>query len=154
MAQDGHHDTASDDEGSLAPPTTVTFTLSPGENNNGGSRTGSPMGMDASKGKEEEVVLDAIHGGERGPAGSGKENAAKSKGKRPASCEAAGDGFRKTLAAGDGNIKAHIVTERERRRRMKDMFSGLHALMPHVSEKVWLSQHSDRSCEAHMCLAS
>ena len=45
-----------------------------------------------------------------------------------------------SLAADDGgDAKAHIITERERRKRMKDLFTNLHALMPHVPTKVRLS---------------
>ncbi|RLM78279.1 transcription factor bHLH95-like [Panicum miliaceum] len=145
MAQNGPHDhqaAAASDERSFTPPTTMTF-LGPAENRNGGSRIGSPVGMDASKGKD--VVLpNAVQGGEHGSAGGGEANADKSKGKHPAAgnaaTAAAGDGFPKgkgSLAADDGgDTKAHIITERERRKRMKDLFSNLHALMPHVPEKV------------------
>jgi len=152
MAQNGPHDhhqgaAAASNERSFTPPTTMTF-LGPAETHTGGSRIGSPVGMDASKGKD--VVLpNAIQGEEHGSAGGGEANADKSKGKHPAAGEAAataaaGDGFPKgkgSMAAADdgGDAKAHIVTERERRKRMKDLFTNLHALMPHVPEKVRLS---------------
>jgi hypothetical protein len=160
MAQNGPHDhqaAAASDERIFTPPTTMTF-LGPAENRNGGSRIGSPVGMDASKGKD--VVLpNAVQGGEHGSAGGGEANADKSKGKHPAvgdaATAAAGDGFPKgkgSLAADDGgDTKAHIITERERRKRMKDLFSNLHALMPHVPEKVRLSHDNTHpSCEARM----
>ncbi|TKW39636.1 hypothetical protein SEVIR_1G192500v4 [Setaria viridis] len=144
MAQDSplhHQDNASSDERSITPPATMTF-LGPAENDNGGSRIDSPVGMDASKGKD--VVLDAIQGGEHGSASGAKANTNRSKGKHSAAGKAstntAKDGFPKgkgSLAADeDGDVKAHIVTERERRRRMKDLFSNLHALMPHIPDKV------------------
>ena len=152
MAQNGPHDhhqgaAAASNERSFTPPTTMTF-LGPAENHNGGSRIGSTVGMDARKGKDG-VLPNAIQGEEHGSAGGGEANADKSKGKHPAAGEAAataaaGDGFPKgkgSMAAADdgGDAKAHIVTERERRKRMKDLFTNLHALMPHVPEKVRLS---------------
>ncbi|OEL29360.1 hypothetical protein BAE44_0009621 [Dichanthelium oligosanthes] len=143
MAQDGPHDqqdTDSSDERSFAPPMTLTF-LSSVEKDNGGSRIGSPAGMDASKGKD--VVPNGTQGGEHGLASGGKANVGRFKGKHStvggAAADTAGDGFpngKSSLAADDGDLKAHIVTERERRRRMKDLFSNLHALLPHVPEKV------------------
>ena len=152
MAQNGPHDhhqgaAAASNERSFTPPTTMTF-LGPAENHNGGSRIGSPVGMDARKGKDG-VLPNAIQGEEHGSAGGGEANADKSKGKHPAAREvtatdATGHGLPKgkgSMAAADdgGDAKAHIVTERERRKRMKDLFTNLHALMPHVPEKVRLS---------------
>ncbi|PUZ76019.1 hypothetical protein GQ55_1G257600 [Panicum hallii var. hallii] len=146
MTQDGphdHQDTASSDERSFVPPTTMTF-LGPAENDdNRGSRTGSPVGMDAGKGKD--AVPNAIQGGD-GSASGGKANSGTSEGKDlatvAAAADAAGDGStsnkgKSPLAADDnGELKVHIIMERERRRRMKDMFNTLHELMPHVSNKV------------------
>ncbi|OEL13031.1 hypothetical protein BAE44_0025950 [Dichanthelium oligosanthes] len=121
------------------PPTTITL-LGPAENENGESRIGSPVGMDASKGKD--VVLNDIQGGEHVSASGGKGNAHGSKGKHStvaiAAENAAGDGFTKvrSLAPDDGNLKVNTITERERRRRMRDMFSTLHTLMSHVPKKA------------------
>ncbi|CAL4887434.1 unnamed protein product [Urochloa decumbens] len=153
MAQDGphgdHRETTSSGEHSLAPPPpTMTF-LGPTENNKGGSRVGSPVGMDAtSKGKA--AVPNAIQqGGEHDSVTSDvKPSIAKSKGKRSsagkAATDAAGHGFPKAKGKGslpaaadeDGDVKAHILTERERRRKMKDLFGNLHALMPHIPGKI------------------
>ncbi|CAL5021546.1 unnamed protein product [Urochloa decumbens] len=153
MAQDGPRgdprETASSGEHSFAPPPTVTF-LGPTENNKGGSRIGSPVGTDAtSKGKE--AAPNAIQqGGEHGSVMSDvKPSIAKSKGKRSAAAgkvattDAAGHGFPKAKGKGsllaadeDGDVKAHILTERERRRKMKDLFGNLHALMPHIPDKI------------------
>jgi len=149
MAQNGPHDhhqgaAAASNERSFTPPTTMTF-LGPAENHNGGSRIGSPVGMDARKGKDG-VLPNAIQGEEHGSAGGGEANADKSKGKHPAAREAATDAAghglpgKGSLAADDGgDAKAHIITERERRKRMKDLFTNLHAFMPHVPTKVRLS---------------
>nr|XP_034593457.1 transcription factor bHLH95-like [Setaria viridis] len=142
MAQDGsqdHQDTASSDERSFVPPTTMTL-LDPTEDDNGGSRIGSPVGMDASKGKD--VVPNAIQGGEDS---GGKANTSRSEGKNSAAAiaaaDAAGDGLttkgKNSLAADDdGELKVQIIMERERRRRMKELFSTLRDLMPHVPKKV------------------
>lgn len=37
---------------------------------------------------------------------------------------------------GDSDHELHIWTERERRKKMRNMFSGLHALLPHLPPKV------------------
>jgi hypothetical protein len=160
MAQNSplhHQDNASSDERCFTPPATMTF-LGPAENNNGGSRIRSPVGMDARKGKG--IVLNAAEGGERGSASGAKANTNRSKGKHSAAGQAstntAKDGFPKgkgpLAAEEDGDVKAHIVTERERRRRMKDLFSNLHALMPHIPEKVRLSHGTIYPlCDDTMC---
>ncbi|RLN08897.1 transcription factor bHLH95-like [Panicum miliaceum] len=148
MAQDAphdHQDTASSDERSFVQPMTMTFLGPAAENDddNRGSRIGSPVGMDAGKGND--VVLNAIPGGD-GSASGGKANSGTSEGKDlltgVAAGDASGDGSasnkgKSPLAADDdGELKVHIIMERERRRRMKDMFNTLHELMPHVSDKV------------------
>jgi len=155
MAQDGPHDhqgTASSDERSFVPPTTLTFLQGPAaenvdDNNRGSSRICSPVGMNAGEGKD--AVPKAIQqGGDDGSASGGKADSGTSEGKHlatgAATADAAGDGStsnkgKTTLAAvDDGELKVHIIMERERRRRMKDMFKTLHELMPHVSNKVRL----------------
>ncbi|KAG2658959.1 hypothetical protein PVAP13_1KG324800 [Panicum virgatum] len=143
MVQDGphdHQDTGSD-ERSFVPPTTLTFLQGPAaenvdDNNRGSSRIGSP-GKDV-------VVPNAIQqGGDDGA----KADSSTSEGKKhlatgAAAADAAGDGStsnkgKSALAADDdGELKVHIIMERERRRRMKQMFNTLHELMPHVSNKV------------------
>ena len=137
MAQDGPHDhqgTASSDGRSFVPPTTLTC-LGPAKNENGddnrGSWIGSPVGMDGCEGKDA-VPNAAIQGGD-GSAGGGKADSGTSEGKHlttgAATADAAGDGStsnkgKSTLAAvDDGELKVHIIMERERRRRMKDMFN-------------------------------
>lgn len=150
MAQDSphdHHDLTSD-EHSFAPPTILTF-LGPAENHKGSSRVSSPAGMDACNIEKDNIVPNSIQGGEEGGSAHGSEaNTEISKGKDPATGEAADatntttDGFLKgkeSLAAdNDSDLKTHIITERERRKRMKDLFSNLQALMPHVPGKVRL----------------
>ncbi|CAN6278801.1 unnamed protein product [Urochloa humidicola] len=162
MALDGphcdHRQTTSSGERTAAftPPTTMTFLGPTGNNSNGGSRIGSPVGTDATSKGKEAVPNDAIQqGGEHGSVSDAKPSIGKSKGKHSAvgnkadaaaAAAAAGHGFPKgkgkgkdSLAAAadeDGDVKAHILTERERRRKMKDLFSNLHALMPHIPDKV------------------
>ncbi|CAO2046112.1 unnamed protein product [Urochloa humidicola] len=152
MAQDSphgdHRETTSSSEHSFAPPplTTMTF-LGPTDNNNnkGGSRIGSPVGTDATSKGKDKAVPNAIQGGEQGSVSDDvKPSIGKSKGKHSAAGKAvaAGHGFPKkgkgSLAAADedGDVKMHTLTERERRRKMKDLFSNLHALMPHVPDKI------------------
>ena len=149
MVQDGphdHQDTGSDERG-FVPPTTMTFLGTAAENvddnNRGSSRIGSPVGMNAGEGKDV-VVPNAIQqGGDDGA----KADSSTSEGKKhlatgAAAADAAGDGStsnkgKSALAADDdGELKVHIIMERERRRRMKQMFNTLHELMPHVSNKV------------------
>ncbi|CAN6244628.1 unnamed protein product [Urochloa humidicola] len=143
MAQDGphsdHRETASSGEHSFGPPplTTMTF-MGPTENNKGGSRIGSPVGMDATRKGKEKAIPNAIQGGEQGSVSDDvKPSIGKSKGKHSAASKAATKGKGSVPAAGeDGDVKAHILTERERRKKMKDLFSNLHALMPHVPDKI------------------
>ncbi|XP_062217709.1 transcription factor bHLH95-like [Phragmites australis] len=138
--------TASNEHGS-APPATFTYTQSPGENNNGGSWNGSSVVADACKGKD---VVPNAHGGELGAAGGSHTNAGLSKGKHSAAAVTAADVANDNLSKGrslaadagatvggsSGGDKAHIITERERRKRMKNMFSSLRAILPHVPEKT------------------
>ena len=152
--QDGphdHQDTGSDERG-FVPPTTMTFLGTAAENvddnNRGSSRIGSPVGMNAGEGKD--AVPKAIQqGGDDGSASGGKADSGTSEGKQhlatgaAAAAGAAGDdsasnkGKSAALSADDdGELKVHIIMERERRRRMKQMFNTLHELMPHVSNKV------------------
>nr|AKN09612.1 basic helix-loop-helix transcription factor [Salvia miltiorrhiza] len=42
---------------------------------------------------------------------------------------------KKRSAAARGESELHILTERERRKKMRDMFSNLHALLPHIPPK-------------------
>ena len=151
--QDGphdHQDTGSDERG-FVPPTTMTFLGTAAENvddnNRGSSRIGSPVGMNAGEGKD--AVPKAIQqGGDDGSASGGKADSGTSEGKQhlatgaAAAAGAAGDdsasnkGKSALAADDDGELKVHIIMERERRRRMKDKFNTLHELMPHVSNKV------------------
>ncbi|KAJ1279448.1 hypothetical protein BS78_04G157500 [Paspalum vaginatum] len=149
MAQDGphdHQDDAASDDHSFAPPTTVTYSLSPGgdQNDNGGvsgSSTGSPEGMDASS-KRKDVV---VHKEEGGSACGSHPESGGSKGKRSAEevADAADDASNNGLSKGkslaaagddddDGGLKGHIFTERLRRKRLRDMFGALNALVPDV----------------------
>ena len=41
--------------------------------------------------------------------------------------------------AGDSDHEMHIWTERERRKKMRDMFASLHALVPQLPPKVTLN---------------
>lgn len=41
-----------------------------------------------------------------------------------------------TEEAGDDDHELHIWTERERRKKMRNMFASLHALLPHIPPKV------------------
>ncbi|XP_057787385.1 transcription factor bHLH95-like [Salvia miltiorrhiza] len=43
---------------------------------------------------------------------------------------------KKRSAAARGESELHILTERERRKKMRDMFSNLHALLPHIPPKA------------------
>ncbi|KAJ1279449.1 hypothetical protein BS78_04G157600 [Paspalum vaginatum] len=150
MAQDAandHQGAASADGDSFAPWTTVTCTLTlrpSAENDNGGSSAGSPVAVvvDASKGKD--IVVPDVPKEERGSADRSCAKSDGSKGKLPAAAEVpatgddsggSDDSKGKGLAADGGEPKMHIIMERERRKRMKDMFSGLQALMPHMPEK-------------------
>nr|CAB3446838.1 unnamed protein product [Digitaria exilis] len=143
--RDHHKLTA--DEPDFAPPTILTF-LGPAENHQGRSSVSSPDMENASNIGKEDIVQNFSQGGEGDSAHGGEANSERSTGKNPAMGEAAAtntrDGFltgKGSLAAAaaadnDGDLKTHIVTERERRKRMKDLFSNLQALMPHVPEKV------------------
>lgn len=51
------------------------------------------------------------------------------KGNNPKSDKTSGDG-------GESEHEMHIWTERERRKKMRNMFSGLHALLPQLPAKV------------------
>ncbi|CAL4887435.1 unnamed protein product [Urochloa decumbens] len=143
MAQDGphgHHDASSSSERSFVPPRTVNF-LGPAENDNGGSKIGSPVSMDAaSKGKE--VIPNATNGAEQhgSPSRSEGKNLDLGLAAAAAADAATGDGSTKgksSMAANDdGELKVQIIMERERRRQMKDMFNTLKDLMPHVPKKV------------------
>ncbi|KAL6634529.1 hypothetical protein ACP70R_027200 [Stipagrostis hirtigluma subsp. patula] len=156
MAQDGRHghqDAAPSNRGSWKPPATVIYTLSSDKKSNDGeSGTGVPVGSDGSKGKD--VIANDVNGDERGSAHGSRTVAALSKGKRSAAdvaaADAGNDGAAKgkssaadgdaagarSGSSGDGDgDRAHIITERERRKRMKTMFSNLHALLPHVPER-------------------
>ncbi|KAF8693379.1 hypothetical protein HU200_038769 [Digitaria exilis] len=127
-----HHQLTADEPG-FAPPTILTF-LGPAENHQGRSSVSSPDMENASNIGKEDIVQNFSQGGEGDSAHGGEANSERSTGKNPATGECKG-----SLAAAadnDGDLKTHIITERERRRRMKDLFSNLQALMPHVPEKV------------------
>ncbi|CAN6244627.1 unnamed protein product [Urochloa humidicola] len=140
MAHDGphgHHDTSSSSERRSAPPKTMNL-LGAAVTDNGGSKIdGSPVSMDASKGKE--VIPNTINGEEHGsPSRSEGKNLAL--GLAANADTAPGDGSTKgkspMAADDDGKLKVQLIMDRERRRQMKDMFSALQDLMPHVPKKV------------------
>lgn len=43
----------------------------------------------------------------------------------------------KAVSGGESEHEMHILTERERRKKMRNMFSNLHALLPHLPPKVF-----------------
>ena len=47
-----------------------------------------------------------------------------------------GNGDGKDLKVGESDHDIHIWTERERRKKMRNMFSSLHELLPHIPSKV------------------
>ncbi|KAL6899194.1 hypothetical protein ACP4OV_005852 [Aristida adscensionis] len=156
MAQDGPHGqrgaAAANGDGSAQRGAVFYTLMSDGEDSNDGSGSEiPPVAADASRG--DGVVLAppaaavVVNGGEGGSArASPAVPATMSKGKRPAPDAAAdgegksrgkgwaSDGDAAAIAAGDAE-RAHIITERERRKKMKTMFGNLQALLPHVPER-------------------
>ena len=150
MAQNGPHGhqvgaTASDD-GHSAPPTTVAFSLtSAGPYGNAGSSAGNMENMDASAGKGKNLIPD-LNMEDRDSAGGSKDNKPRSEAEavEVAAADADADAKVKSVAAAeDGEPNVKIALERERRKRMKDLFRALQDVMPHVPQKVILKLSHD-----------
>lgn len=96
------------------------------DNNAGSSKAARPAAADASGSNAKE----------------GKNNVAGEQRAREADV-GGGCGKSNVSAAEDTDHDVHIFTERERRKKMKNMFSTLHGLLPQLPEKVsicaWLS---------------
>ncbi|KAM0909809.1 hypothetical protein ACQ4PT_014542 [Festuca glaucescens] len=100
--------------------------MSPGKDSNGGeeSKSSSPL-----------VVMGAIDKGKGIAKTEGEDQGGRSNGKisTPHVVAAARDG---RSGRRRGNRELHISTERERRKRMSDMFTKLHGLLPTLPDKV------------------
>nr|XP_034604708.1 uncharacterized protein LOC117864705 [Setaria viridis] len=95
---------------------TIQMVSNAGEDNNAGSKLASPAAVNADDNNVEKGKNNIV--GEGRGRGRGRGNG---KGKGVATEEEKG---------------LHIWTERERRKKMKNMFSTLHALLPRLPEKV------------------
>ncbi|RLM73289.1 hypothetical protein C2845_PM15G08320 [Panicum miliaceum] len=115
-----------------------------GENNDSGSKLASqPEGKSDVAGGEggENVAATGSSGGALSKTskkstsdGGGSHDAVKD---APAAVADGGKGKGKEVAATEMDDQAlHIWTERERRKKMKNMFSTLHALLPQLPEKA------------------
>ncbi|TVU29789.1 hypothetical protein EJB05_21376, partial [Eragrostis curvula] len=165
MAQEGSRghqgSDSSTDHGSALPPAASADTVpSQGENDsNSGSLTGGiPVTKDAAgKGKDIAALIvkkEPVGSGSAG--GSSRSGSGQSKGTRSAAEVVAADdtdggtsrggggkrkagvaaGMSNGAAGGDEQASPHIVTERERRKRMKNMYADLHGLLPRIPEKT------------------
>lgn len=122
MAQEGTASNGNND----APPATNNFgSMSPGE-----SKTGILVGAATDKGKG----LVKTEQEERGSKGKSSADVVAADGAMAGGSDAA-DG--RTGGHGRrGDRQVHVVTERERRRRMRDMFTNLQTLLPNLPDKV------------------
>ncbi|KAL6850382.1 hypothetical protein ACP4OV_021009 [Aristida adscensionis] len=150
-------DAAAPEEGSSSAPRRVVIICDlnecVGESNNVGTEIpeateGSSMGNGGATAVAGAVVVKADDDGGSSPASHAV--AGQSKGKSPAAgiaaAAAAGavsskgkgsaSGGGSVGAGGSGGDKPSIVSERDRRNRMSDMYCNLHALLPHVPEKI------------------
>lgn len=121
MSQDAHdhQDTTSNNEGNTQPAIN-SDSMRSGKNNGGGSKTRSLVDAGTGKGKG---VVKKEEEEERG-----------TKGKSSADVVVAADG--RTSGHGRRGDKGHMVTERERRKKMREMFTNLQALLPNIPDKV------------------
>jgi hypothetical protein len=120
MAQD------SDNNNHNAPPATSSDSMSPGKDSDGG---------DDSKSSSHLVVAGAIDKGKGVIKTEVEDEGGRSKGKiSTPHVVAAARGGRSGGRHGDREL--HIVTERERRKRMSEMFTKLHGLLPTLPDKV------------------
>ncbi|KAM0893594.1 hypothetical protein ACQ4PT_024997 [Festuca glaucescens] len=119
MAQD------SDNNNHNAPPATSSDSMSPGKNNNG---------RDESKSSSHPVIVSAIDKGKSVIKIEGEDEGGRSKGKINTPHVIAARHVRSGGCHGDREL--HIVTERERRKRMSEMFTKLHGLLPTLPDKV------------------
>ncbi|KAF7840828.1 transcription factor bHLH95-like [Senna tora] len=89
--------------------------------------------------KEGELEAEGGDGGGGGD-GNNKTTRRRNRGKRSMMRSASGDDNKKDgdeLDDDDGDVlETHIWTERERRKKMKNMFTDLHALLPHLPSKL------------------
>jgi len=141
MAETGPHGhrqdaAASNDEHSFAPPNDI---------NDGGSSTGGPEKMDANNGKNAIPYL------------SKEELELSAKGKRPVevpdTVSASND---ENLTADNKDLKAHhILIERKRRDRMRDLYGELQAFMPQVpDQKVsYAASHMNSTMRGYYAIA-
>ncbi|XP_062227376.1 transcription factor bHLH95-like [Phragmites australis] len=111
-----------------------------GENNSSGSKPASPAvihaGENSNAGSKpaSPAVVDAVESN----AGEGKDDVAVGEGGGDAAAAGSGSGSGKGKSAKEAEAEhaLHIWTERERRKKMKNMFSSLHALLPQLPEKA------------------
>ncbi|KAM0909811.1 hypothetical protein ACQ4PT_014543 [Festuca glaucescens] len=120
MAQD------SDNNNHNAQLATSSDSMSPCKDNNG---------SDESKSSSHPVVVSAIDKGKSVIKTEGEDEGGRSKGKinTPHVVAAARDG---RLGGRHGNRELHIATEHDRRKRMREMFTKLHDLLPTLPDKV------------------
>jgi hypothetical protein len=124
-----------------------------GEDNNAGSKLANPAAVDDGGNNTKEGKSDVARGegGENIAAtvsngGALSETSKKSTSDGGASHDAVKDAPAAVAGGGKGKGKGveatemdhalHIWTERERRKKMKNMFSTLHALLPQLPEKA------------------
>ncbi|XP_047043459.1 transcription factor bHLH95-like [Lolium rigidum] len=116
----------SDNNNHNAPPATSSDSMSPGKNDNGSGESKSSI---------HPVIVSSIDKGKSVIKIEGEDEGGRSKGKinTPHVIAAARHG-RSGRRHGDREL--HIVTERERRKRMSEMFTKLHGLLPTLPDKV------------------
>lgn len=71
------------------------------------------------------------------PAAKEEEAPSAAKGKKRSAAACKG-GATAVAAGGEPDHELHIWTERERRKKMRNMFGNLHALLPHLPPKVMI----------------
>lgn len=138
---------------------TIQMVSNAGEDNNAGSKFASPAAVNADDNNVEKGKNNIVgEGGDNIAAGGGGGGAPSNTSKKltsdgggaydavkDASTAVASRGRGRGRGRGNGKGKGvateeekglHIWTERERRKKMKNMFSTLHALLPRLPEKV------------------
>ncbi|KAK1617359.1 hypothetical protein QYE76_022876 [Lolium multiflorum] len=124
--ENGPSATDSDNNNHNAPPATSSDSMSPGKNDNGN---------DESKSSSHPVIVSSIDKGKSVIKIEGEDEGGRSKGKinTPHVIAAARHGRSRGR---HGDRELHIITERERRKRMSEMFTKLHGLLPTLPDKV------------------
>lgn len=127
---------AQDDDSNAPPATSSADSMSPGKDSNGGDRSKSSSHL---------VVVGAIDKGKGVVKTEGEDEGGRSKGKIStthvvAAAAAAAAAARDGRSGGRrGDRELHIATERERRKRMSEMFTKMHGLLPTLPDKVMRS---------------